>query len=384
MASLGKIETGVDKLISLIERKKKISISDAAKELSVPKTLLEEWINFLEEKEIISIEYKFTTPYIVKKEITEKDIKKQEKDFIGRKEGFVRKIESALSNIKKEKARIGDLKKEFSELGKDVDKDVKHVADDLEVLQNYENMKRNLDKDILKKQHDFENELQTVKQEILEDVDKYKHLIEDVKSQELKLMKDRGRAEQVKKEEESIKQNLIDITDALNILRAELKKQDALLEEDKKNFDKLNKLADNIKKNIEAKQKKVEGLKEESDKNAQVIFNTQKDVLKKVVERRKMIEDSVTNTKNVQQKFETFFERKSRVDKAVSDINKEVITLETELSKLAEEVRMFQLTSKGTDVKAHLKEAENRFREIKKNEEKFEQDVVKLSKIVKS
>ena len=56
------LKTGVDRLVSLIQEKKRISVPEAAKELGVSQIVVEEWADFLEEDGIISIEYKFATP----------------------------------------------------------------------------------------------------------------------------------------------------------------------------------------------------------------------------------------------------------------------------------------------------------------------------------
>lgn len=59
------VTTDVDKLISLVERKKEISIEDAAKELGISSKTVESLGDLLEEEGIVHIKYKFTTPYLV-------------------------------------------------------------------------------------------------------------------------------------------------------------------------------------------------------------------------------------------------------------------------------------------------------------------------------
>ncbi len=58
------VRTDVDLLIELVKNKKEISFDDAAKELKQPFSTVESWASFLEEEGIISIKYKFTTPYL--------------------------------------------------------------------------------------------------------------------------------------------------------------------------------------------------------------------------------------------------------------------------------------------------------------------------------
>lgn len=59
------VTTDVDRLISLVELKKEISIDDAAKQLGVSSKTIESLGDMLEEEGIIHIKYKFTTPYLM-------------------------------------------------------------------------------------------------------------------------------------------------------------------------------------------------------------------------------------------------------------------------------------------------------------------------------
>lgn len=64
MADNGMITTAVDDLIRLIRDSGKLTIADAAKKLGVAEKTVSTWVDFLVEEERLSIEYKFTTPYI--------------------------------------------------------------------------------------------------------------------------------------------------------------------------------------------------------------------------------------------------------------------------------------------------------------------------------
>ncbi len=58
------VRTGVDELLDLLRKIDKITLSDAAKKLSISSSLLQSWVDFLVEEEILGIEYKFTKPII--------------------------------------------------------------------------------------------------------------------------------------------------------------------------------------------------------------------------------------------------------------------------------------------------------------------------------
>ncbi|MEM3030288.1 MAG: hypothetical protein QXH27_01005 [Candidatus Micrarchaeia archaeon] len=71
------ISTGVDNLLRLVYSKGRVSLADAARELGIPATALEEWARVLEEEGIIRLEYQLTTVFLVwagtpKEEVTEK------------------------------------------------------------------------------------------------------------------------------------------------------------------------------------------------------------------------------------------------------------------------------------------------------------------------
>lgn len=59
------VETNVDLLVSLVKKRREISFDEASKLLGVPYETIESWANFLEEEGIVSIKYKFTTPFII-------------------------------------------------------------------------------------------------------------------------------------------------------------------------------------------------------------------------------------------------------------------------------------------------------------------------------
>ena len=58
------LTTSVDDLITLLQSKGKMALKDASKELHVPESTLQLWVDFLVEERVLSVEYKFTKAYI--------------------------------------------------------------------------------------------------------------------------------------------------------------------------------------------------------------------------------------------------------------------------------------------------------------------------------
>ena len=68
------VKTDVDALLELIRRRKEISFEEASKTLVLPPPTIEAWATFLEEEGLVTIKYKFTTPFFVYKAVTDKDL----------------------------------------------------------------------------------------------------------------------------------------------------------------------------------------------------------------------------------------------------------------------------------------------------------------------
>ena len=100
----GTITTGVDSLLTLLQSVDKISLVDAAKKLGISQNLIQSWVDFLVEEEIVGIEYKFTKPIIyINKPSEEKKakIREEEEGLDIYKEDF--KKRASQKNIPQEK-----------------------------------------------------------------------------------------------------------------------------------------------------------------------------------------------------------------------------------------------------------------------------------------
>lgn len=112
------ITTAIDSLVDLVKKHKKISLDDASKMLGIPVNILNEWAAFLEEENILEIEYKFTTPYLIEESGKEK-LKVSKKELESHKELILRKLEYTLSNLESIKYPNGFNEEQIKRLLKD-------------------------------------------------------------------------------------------------------------------------------------------------------------------------------------------------------------------------------------------------------------------------
>src|SRR3989344_7551776 len=185
------IETGVDKLVKLVNEKGRISSFDAAKELGVSNTVVMEWADFLEEEDIISIEYKFTKPFLVPRKLGKKELQEKAKEFSGKKDVFVRKAEVSLSFLDKEAAKLNSIKEEFDNIKKDLGFDLSNVKNELEELEKYEHLKIDMDKQIENQKKVSMGKIDSMMKLVSREKKRYDELLSEIKKEEEGLEKEK-------------------------------------------------------------------------------------------------------------------------------------------------------------------------------------------------
>ena len=121
------ITTEVDRLVILVNEKGRISAKDAARKLNMPISTINEWATFLEEEEIIEIEYNFTTPFLVRKKLTHKEVEQIKENIDGEKEILDRKSESTIQYLNKLEVEVNYLRDIFNDLEKHFNKRFSNV-----------------------------------------------------------------------------------------------------------------------------------------------------------------------------------------------------------------------------------------------------------------
>ena len=133
------IETQVDKLIKLVRRRGKVTVSQAAIALGVDERKIEEWVNILEEHGFVELRYPaIGEPEILLKEFPAEKIEKKGEEFERRKEKIeekAKKYEKKVSEVK-EKVEISD--KEFLELQEELHRKLGNVEKGFLKLREYE------------------------------------------------------------------------------------------------------------------------------------------------------------------------------------------------------------------------------------------------------
>jgi len=377
------IETGVDKLVKLVESKKKISTNEAAKALGVSNAVIDEWSDFLEEEGIISIEYKLATTYLVERKLSKKEVVKKAKEFHGTKDAFVRKIETTIQGIDRDTSGLDSLKEEFTKLKDDIGDDLGNVKEELKELENYERLKKGIDKQMYDQQKEFRNKVNDMEKEIFKERRKYKELIDDIEVEKIKLEEEKSEVLTLKQKELKLFKKLEEFKSEVANIKESILQEEEKIDLTEDHIEYFQKIADKIRERIIKENEKLNPLIEESKKQEKKIISLQDDVLKKVVLGRKNIKGHMDDSEKIAEKFKVFLKQKSNIESLLDKVDKEKESLSEELVALIKKAHAFDLVSKKSDVKKYMTELNKKFKDIEKKRNNFKTELGRLVGLIK-
>ncbi|MGC8924310.1 MAG: hypothetical protein ACP5KJ_03925 [Candidatus Micrarchaeia archaeon] len=197
------ISTGVDQLINLVYRSKRIKVDDASRQLGLAAKVIEEWARVLEDEGIIKLEYQFSTIYLVwaggivkepegaKEILLERDLLITEVESLSTKvnallsesrtagknlASVVKEISSVSEGVKKSVDTISAVKKESSKAGKEAS----------EILAQIESLMKQVNSKISEYEKLFSESVESTSKErerIQSVMSDYEHLREDLRQQ---------------------------------------------------------------------------------------------------------------------------------------------------------------------------------------------------------
>jgi len=371
------IETGVDKLVKLVNVKGKVASADAAKELGVSSTVVMEWADFLEEEGIINIEYKFTKPFLVGRKMAKKDVQEKAKEFSGKKDVFVRKAEVSLSFLERESKKLQSVKGEFDKIKKDLGFDVDNIKNELQELAKYEQLKISLDKQIGQQKTSTVGKLQEMIKQILREKQKYHSILAEIKKEGIALGKEKAEAKSIEESEKIINEKLNNLKSIIKQVEDRVKMEEDSVKISESNIQRLGTMADSIKANVEKEKGLIEPLVQKSREQAEKIQELQNIIIKKIQTKEKKLKGE----KKASEKMRIFFNKKFGVLNFIEKVNKDRDDLENELISLVKKAKSFQLSSKSADIGSQISSLEKKFKGVDDKKKNFEKEIKKLGSV---
>ena len=369
------IETGVDKLVNIVKERGRIALQDAAKELGVSTTVIQEWVDFLEEEGIISVEYKLTKPYLVERKLTKKEVETKAKEFTSKKEIFVRKAEVSLSFLEKQAEELKKAKEEFDKLKEELGLNIESLKEELKELERYQHLKEELQKEAEEQRKEAQMKIEELTKEISRERRRYDEFVEGVKMEKEELAKEREVAKSIGESEKILNVRIADMKNLIAALGKKIYNEDLAIKNSEAHIEKLNQLVEDVKNRAEEEKTLVDTILEKSKEEERKILEIQNKILSRISNDQKKF----TNAKDITNKFKIIFEKKLGAMNLIYKLNKDRDELETNLMELIKKARSFQLTMKKGDIGKDMLELEKKFIEVNKKRGTFEMELKKLT-----
>ncbi|MFH1400081.1 MAG: hypothetical protein ABIH41_01050 [Nanoarchaeota archaeon] len=378
------IETGVDKLVELVNKHKRISVERAAKELGVSTVIVQEWADFLEEEEIVGTEYSLSKVYLTERKATKKDIEKKSKEYGSKRDAFVRKVETAMSTLDTETASFEDFRKQFAKLKGDMGGEMDEIQKKLEEIRHFEKLKQNMDSDIARQREEFTRILQNASEQIKSEQDKYEHIIEEMHAEKVQLKKDEEFLHQLEEQEGKISERVAALSKALQLIDQKANEQKDIVQKTERRLEGLDKLSEKIEAEIvEKKNDIISPLIEMSEQHKKKIIKVQDEILEKIRERKGDIETFSKEGRQVAERFADFFDKKSEVDKLFGEVENDKEGIKQGMDDLLERARAFNLAATSAEFKRQAAEMGKSYDELVHRKEKMHTNLHKLTALIK-
>ncbi len=372
------LETGVDKLVALVAKQKRIELSQAAKELKVDTAVVQEWGEFLEEEGIVSLEYSLSKTFIVEKRMSKAEIVRKEKEYEGGKEAFVRRVDVALKHLDDDTAGFEDIKRQYDDLKHHLGHDMDAVKEEMEQLKQYEELKKSLDADIEKQRGEYRASLEGVRAKVAEQEAKYKKALSDIGTEAERIGKEMEGLKGLRKEEQDLMRRIGDLSAAAAKVKERLDAQGTAIAEHEGRLTTLRELAERLRLDIVQKRKReIEPMLRISDDQSARILRIQDEIMGKVKARSEKMREFEKQSEEVVARFAGFFDRRARTEQLIKDLDKAKEEMRADLEDLVRRAKAFQV-SRGADTDTHLKDLEKKFAQFDERRGAFSSGLSRL------
>ena len=373
------IETGVDRLIKLIDKEEKISISHAAKSLGVSKLVVTEWAEFLEKEQLITIEYSLSKTYLKPREISDKDLAKHAKDFGNKKDMFVRKVDSALMQLEQHHDNAEQVKKQFVALKKDLGGEVDAVRKQLKELEKYEKAKQDIDEDIEKEFDKYEQKITKAHDLLEQERKRFSSLLGELTEQEEELKEQEKGLKSLESLKESLSEKADEIDELLTKARKELKEQSHGIDDTHKHIDSLkDKIAKERSHVDKIETKNLDSLEKQREEHEKEIKQMHAEIVSQAQQAKQRINADVKESKKVAKEFEKFFENRLDGDKQLQELEKQQKKLQEEYERLKKSAVSFKVAGKAKTHK-QLSELQKQYEKLEKQHSSYKKKLKEIA-----
>lgn len=380
------IETGVDKLVKLVSQLKKVSLKDAAKELGVSISSVEEWADFLEEEGIIEIQSQFATVYLVEKRISKKEIAEKVKAVRDEKEQFMRRVESSLNAIERDSEEIKLIDSEFRKIKSLLEDNFSKLGRKLESLEDFRKSHRTIDAKKKEMESKYESKVKGVEEQLKKEHKEYEEVIKSIEDELDKIKAEREKVESLKVSEKDLHAKMTQINATVEQVKREIDKENEQLAVDEQRLKKSEETARKIRESVLSSSKELDDVTKQVKDARKELEKMEAEFLKDVESLEKGDLKKIgpyKETQEVMERFKKFFSQTKEIDARIQNAEKEEDAIREHFQKLARKVTAFSVVTSVPDVKSEMSGLHAELAEIESKKSALASQLKKLRAVVR-
>ncbi len=331
---------------------------------------IESWAAFLEEEGLITIEYKFTNVYLVKKKTSFKELEKKSKTVAVEKTTFEEQSHSMIGYLDKLEEQIKNLSELINKT------DIQKIASgEVKELKELEAEKYKIDKQLIDMSQELLEKLQNIDEHLSQEKEEVQKTYEETLTQLIDVGKILSIEEEqfniIKQNEKSFDKKVAIIGELIDEKISKLEGQKSgLSQEFRAKIKNAVERYKSLKKELHEDKRRLSQLLKEGKKSRQKIEKLHKEIAKKIKERSEQFKTKTPdeikkilkqrthigealsklygNEQLLRTKFTNLIEKRRSMETGKSGrLEKEIETLNKDLRTLAERRGFFEKTIKG-------------------------------------
>lgn len=381
------IETGVDKLVTLVNDREKISVKDAAKELGVSVASIEEWADFLEEEGIISVQTHLATVYLVRKQISKKELAEKVAAVRDEKEEFLRGVESSINAIQRDHEEIKLVDTEFRKIKGLIEKNFDELSEKLKKLEDFRKTHSDIEDRRRALESEYQKKIDGLEGNLKKDEKEYKRVIESIEQEIAEMKKERAHIEHMKASEKVLQDKISDINKMIAGVQKEIQKENEQLEVDEERLKKAEDHAKKIRDDIESNSTEIDDITKKMHASRKEVEELEKDFLKDVallgkgdIEKLGVYKEG----KMLLQKFHHFFSQTKEVEDLIRKAEREEEELNVHFMKLEKKAQAFSVLTSVSDIKKQIVALRSELKDIESKKKVLSAKLKKLRSLMRS
>jgi chromosome segregation ATPase len=381
------IETGVDKLVRLVSEAKKISVKEAAKELGVSVSSIEEWADFLEEEGIINIQSQFTTVYLVEKKMGKRELIEKVKAVKGEKEDFVRRVDSSINALQRDHEEIKLIDSEFRKIRDLLENNFEKLNKKLNALEDFKKSHHEIERKKREIEEEYEGKILKLESNLKNEQKDYEKVMAAVETELETIKKEREKIDSLKDSEKKMGAKVAEINRMIEQIKKEIEHENDQLDLDDERLDKSEESAKRIKAELDASHKEISHVTDKIKASRKEFEKMEKELVRDLESLGKGQLEKISSykeSKQVVDKFKQFFRQTDEVEALIHKAEKEESDIRDHFEKLAKKVQAFRVITTVPEVKKEMVSLHKELVEIEERKALLATQLKKLRNAMRS